>query len=124
MPKLRAATRVLLAGAMSGGLAGCGHTASVGPSRTLRIAVTEYRVIPQNVRAAPGPLTLVVENDGRMAHTLAISSHGTVLGQTPPLLPGASAELLVSLRPGSYVMSSTLFSDQALGTYGTLTVAR
>jgi hypothetical protein len=76
------------------------------------------------VRAASGQLTLVVENDGRLAHTLAISSHGTVLGQTPPLLPGARSDLVLSLRPGSYVMSSTLFSDQALGTYGTLTVGR
>jgi hypothetical protein len=115
---------LLLAGAASGALAGCGHTVSVGPSRTLRIAVTEYRVIPQSVRSQPGQLTLVVENDGRLAHTLAISSHGNVLGQTPPLLPGATAALVLSLRPGSYVMSSTLFSDQALGTYGTLTVAR
>ena len=30
--------------------------------------------------------------------------------------------LLVALGPGTYTLSSTLFSDKALGEYGTLTV--
>jgi hypothetical protein len=105
-------------------LAACGHTAKVGRDRIVRVAVTEYRVVPQSIHAKAGQLTLVVENDGRLAHTLAISRHGNVLGQTMPLQPGATAPLTVDLRPGSYLMTSTLFSDQALGLYGTLTVVR
>ena len=67
---------------------------------------------------------MVVQNQGRLAHSLAISSHGSIVGQTPPLQPGTRADLVLTLSPGSYLMTSTLFSDQALGAYGTLTVAR
>jgi hypothetical protein len=31
-------------------------------------------------------------------------------------------ELSVDLAPGQYTLASTLFSDQALGEYGTLTI--
>ena len=124
MPKLRVAARVLLASAVVAILAACGHTVSVGANRTVRIALTEYRVIPQSVESKAGQLTLVIENDGRLAHSLAVSRRGNILGQTPPLQPGGSTDLILSLRPGSYLMTSTLFSDQALGEYGTLTVVR
>jgi hypothetical protein len=119
-----AVTRLLLTGSVLAALYGCGHTATVGASRSLRVALTEYRVSPQSIRSRSGELTLVVENDGRLAHTLAVSSKGNIVGQTPPLPPGTRTYLVLTLSPGSYLMTSTLFSDQALGTYGTLTVTR
>ncbi len=124
MRKLRAASRLLLTGAGLAVLTGCTHTVAVGSSRTIRIALSEYRVSPQSIRSTAGELTLVVENDGRLAHDLAVSRHGTIVGQTPPLQPGTRTNLVLTLNPGSYLMTSTLFSDQALGTYGTLTVTR
>ena len=127
MRRTRLAARLLLTGVASTGLAvtaaGCAHTMSVGPSRTLRLALSEYRVIPQSVRARPGQLTLLIENHGRLVHDLAISRHGKIVVQTPPIQPGGSDFLALSLAPGSYVMSSTLFSDQVLGAYGTLKVS-
>lgn len=119
--------RLLLTGAaataFAGIVAGCSHTVSVGGSRTLRVALSEYRVVPQSVVAEPGQLTLVVSNDGRLTHNLAITTGaGKVLDQTQPIAPGASTELIVTLGRGTYVIGSTLFSDQALGTYGTLKV--
>lgn len=123
MRRARVAILPLLAGAASAAVfAGCGHTLAVGSGRTLRLALTEYRVVPQSVLAEPGDLTLIVANDGRLTHNLAISSGDTLVAQTPPIAPGASSELLLNLSRGSYVMASTLFSDQALGTYGTLKV--
>jgi hypothetical protein len=119
-----AVSRLLLTGSVLAALSGCGHTTTVGASRMLRVALTEYRVNPQSIRSRPGELTLVVENDGRLAHTLAISDHGNVVGQTPPLPPGTRTDLVLTLTPGTYLMTSTLFSDQALGAYGTLTVTR
>ena len=124
MPNLRAVSRLLLTGAVGAVLAGCGHTATVGSTRTIRVALSEFRVSPQRIRSPSGELTLVVENDGRLTHSLAVSSHGNIVGQTPPLAPGSRTYLFLTLSPGSYLMSSTLFSDQALGTYGTLTVSR
>jgi len=122
----RVPNRLLLAGsvcaALAAALTGCSHTVAVGSKRVLRVALTEYRVVPQSVQARSGPLTLIVENEGRLTHNLAVTSKGTVIGQTPPIQPGQSADLFITLSAGSYVMSSTLFADQALGVYGTLTV--
>jgi Cupredoxin-like domain len=122
MRNLRAAGRLLLIGLGLAALAGCGHTATVGADRTIRVAVTEYRVVPQRIDSPAGQVTLVVENDGRLTHDLAVSRRGVIVGQTPPLQPGTQTDLVLTLSRGSYLMTSTLFSDQALGTYGTLRV--
>jgi hypothetical protein len=120
------ANRLLLSGiasvALALAIAGCSHTVVVGADRSLQVGLTEYRIVPQRVRVRTGALTLVVENDGRLTHNLAILSNGAIVQETPPIPPGASAELAVALAPGSYLLSSTLFADRALGEYGTLTV--
>jgi hypothetical protein len=103
-------------------LTACTHTQSVGARRTLHVAMTEYRLSPQSVRASAGTLTIVVHNRGRLAHDLVISQNGRVAGGTPPIMPGHGAELRVRLTRGKYLMLSNLFDDQALGLYGTLTV--
>jgi len=115
-------TSVLVA-AVAASFAGCGHTAVVGRTRTLQLALTEYRLLPQSISAQPGLLTILVHNYGRLTHNLVISIHGQTVDSTKPLAPGRSAELAMNLAPGSYLMASTLLSDQALGLYGTLTVA-
>jgi hypothetical protein len=117
------AVRVAVAAAATASIAcGCGHTTVVGGGRTLRLALSEYRVNPQSVRAYPGSLTIFVRNDGRLTHNLAVSRNGNVVAATAPLHPGQATVLSVSLAPGKYQIGSTLFSDQVLGLYGTLTV--
>ena len=103
-------------------LSACGHSTSVGSDRTLRLTLTEYQLVPESVRASPGLLTIVVHNTGRLTHDLAVSMDGNVIGQTAPVRPGASAELQLNLAAGQYQMASTLFSDEVLGEYRTLTV--
>jgi hypothetical protein len=105
-------------------LAGCGHTAQVGVNRTFQVALTEYHVSPQRVRAPAGTLTIFVHNYGRLSHNLVISSGGRPDASTQPIPPGQTSELLATLAPGNYLMSSTILSDQALGAYGTLIVTR
>jgi plastocyanin len=102
--------------------AGCGHTRSVGSNRTLRVALNEYRLNPQNVRVSQGTLLIIVHNYGRLTHNLVISGNGQTVDGTKPVAPGQSAELDLSLAPGTYSMASTIQSDQALGEFGTLTV--
>ena len=125
--RMRVSNRLLLIGAalsaLAGAIAGCSQTVDVGSARMLRLALSEYRVTPQSVLAEPGQLTLVVANDGRLTHNLAITRGGKVISQTPPIPPGESMDLIVYLGRGSYVMTSTLFSDRALGEYGTLNVS-
>jgi hypothetical protein len=114
--------RWLLAALPGLALAGCGHVVHVGSGATLQIALNEYRVTPQNVRAASGPLTIVVRNDGRLTHDLVISQDGRQAAATEPLGPGQTTDLVATLTPGRYLMASTILSDQALGAYGTLDV--
>ena len=104
-------------------LAGCGHTATVGADRTLRVALTEYQIVPGKVQASAGALTIIVHNVGKLTHNFVITdaSNQQVDG-TPAIWPGSTRQLSVTLAPGRYTLSSTLFSDQALGQFGTLTV--
>ncbi|MFL5863962.1 MAG: hypothetical protein ACJ780_24855 [Solirubrobacteraceae bacterium] len=104
------------------GAAGCGRTATVGTGRALQIALSEYRVIPQDVRARTGLLTIFVHNYGRLTHDLVISIGGRTQAATKPIAPGQTQELDAALGPGHYLMASSILSDQALGAYGTLIV--
>jgi hypothetical protein len=115
-------TAAVLAVSLAVALAGCGHSASVGADRTLRVALTEYQVVPQKVQAGPGGLTIIVHNLGKLAHNLVVLDGTQQIDETKPIWPGTVAELYVSLSPGTYKLASTLFSDQALGEYGTLTI--
>jgi hypothetical protein len=104
-------------------LGGCGQDATVGADRTLELALSEYRLNPRSVRAHAGPLTILVHNYGRLTHNLAISANGQFAGSTGPIAPGQSAELMLTLAPRTYQIASTILSDEALGEYGTLSVA-
>ena len=103
-------------------VAGCGKTTTVRNARTLQIALNEYRVTPQDVRAQTGPVTFFVHNYGRLTHDLVISLDGRIEAATTPIAPGQTQELDAALSPGHYLMASSILSDQALGAYGTLVV--
>ncbi len=105
-------------------LSACGATTRVGPARTLQLALTEYHVAPQDIRARTGTLTLFVHNFGRLSHNLVISYDGHAEAATQPIPPGETTELIATLAPGKYMVASTILSDQALGAYGTLDVTR
>jgi hypothetical protein len=114
----------LLAAALAAmAVAACGSTTTVGKDGTLRIALSEYRVTPQDVHTTAGVLTLVVHNYGRLTHDLVISLNGQAEISTPPIPPGGTQELSAALIPGTYTMASSILSDQALGAYGTLDVS-
>jgi hypothetical protein len=119
---MRALKRSLPAAAAATLLASCGHTTTIASGRTLRLALTEYHLVPESVKASAGELTINVRNVGRLTHNLTVSMNGTVYGQTGPVSPGASVRLTLYLFPGQYRIASTMFSDEVLGEYGTLTV--
>jgi plastocyanin len=101
-------------------IAACGHTQIVGASRAVHVALTEYRLGPQRVQVGPGRLTIFVKNDGIYTHNLAVTRGSKTLGATQPISPGHRTHLTLTLKKGSYTMTSTMLSDQALGLYGTL----
>lgn len=105
-------------------LAGCSTTTRVPADGTLRVALTEYHVQPQSVRAAAGLLMIVVHNYGRLSHNLVISQNGHPEASTKAIPPGQTTQLFTDLPPGHYVMASTILADQALGAYGSLTITK
>ncbi len=109
--------------ACAGLLAGCGHTRVVSAGQTLHIAVSEYRLNPQDVRTTPGNLTIVISNVGHLTHNLVITRDGQTTASTNTIWPGQTTYLTTYLSPGTYSIASTLVSDQLLGTYGKLTVS-
>jgi iron uptake system EfeUOB component EfeO/EfeM len=115
-------TAGLAALALAVPISGCGHTASVGADRTLRVALSEYRVVPQKVQVSAGQLTIIVHNLGKLVHNLVVLRGDQRVDETQPIWPGTVSEMSVDLAPGQYTIASTLFSDQALGEYGSLTV--
>lgn len=122
IPSLVALVAVLAVLAPLALLAGCGRTETVGAGRTLQLGLSEYRLTPQNARVSVGVLTIIVHNYGVLTHNLVVTSGGHTVDSTHPIWPGRSAELALSLAPGTYTMASTIQSDQSLGEYGTLTV--
>jgi Cupredoxin-like domain len=116
-------SRLALLAVASALLVGCGHAKVVGGDRSVNMALSDYRLNPSTVHASPGVVTFFVHNYGRLTHDLVISQDGRTAGQIKPIAPGQSAQLALDLAPGTYSMTSTILSDQALGAYGTLKVS-
>jgi hypothetical protein len=108
---------LLLAGA------GCGRGVAAR-NGSVQIALTEYRLIPQTVRTQRGELVIAVHNYGRLTHNFVVTRGKKTTGSTEPIRPGQTAQLLLAVTPGKYLMLSTILSDRDLGIYGTLTVTR
>jgi hypothetical protein len=121
-PPLSWLCAALAAALVTLGAAACGSTTTVSKNGTLRVALSEYRVIPQDVHTTAGVLTIVVHNYGRLTHDLVISLNGQPEISTKPIAPGQTAVLDAALIPGKYQMASSILSDQALGAYSTLDV--
>lgn len=100
---------------------GCGGV-QVGQRRTLRVAITEYRIDPGAASAPAGRLTLLIENDGRLKHNLVVLDGGRTLAALPPLPPGGRARLSIVLARGEYKLESTLGGDAKFGAQAFLTV--
>jgi hypothetical protein len=114
------ALAIAVAVAIGGTIAGCGKTQILAAGRTLHLALTEYRLNPQRVQVSSGRLTILVKNDGLYTHNLAITRGSQILGATQYIHPGRRARLTITLKKGSYTMTSTELFDQDLGLYGTL----
>lgn len=124
---LFAALPTLLAGLL---LASCGGEAAVRLAGH-RVAVTleEYRILPKTVSVPAGRLTIVVHNRGILTHNVALergsldSSEREVLKNVHTLLPGASRSVLTQpLKPGHYLLVSTVGNQAVLGMAATLVV--
>jgi plastocyanin len=111
---------VLLAAALIGGCGGS-EPVSQAPDRRVEIALDDFLLRPQNVRADAGRVTFAVTNQGRLGHNLRL--RGGSEGEhvvTTTLLPGKEATKSVRLAPGDYTMLCTVANHEQLGMTGRL----
>jgi plastocyanin len=140
MSSARAVLTVLLAAAcIAAALAlvgGCGDDSKAVTDRdgTLRLSVDEYRIVPRNLRTRAGRVHLVVRNDGRLTHNVAVETFSdspetdspVELGRTSTSHPGETVSEIkgIVLRPGKYRVVCTIGNHDDLGQYGTLVVTK
>ena len=104
--------------------AACSHPVRIGTHRLVEVALTEYRIRPNDLVAPAGSLTFQVHNDGRLSHNLVIAYGSAVMAATQAIPPGQTGVISVVLPPGRYTISSSIASDETLGDHGTLLVTR
>jgi hypothetical protein len=99
-----------------------GAPAARADGRRIAITLDDFRIRPQNVRAAAGTLTFEVRNAGRLAHSFRVRRNNKLWIKMASLKPGERRTVTRRLRPGSYRMFDALFNYEVLGMYGTLTI--
>jgi hypothetical protein len=120
----------LLLAVSGAGLTGCGASGTVRlTGHRLALALSEYRITPQNTSVGPGRLRIVARNRGILPHNVELqrgtldSSERTTLAVILTLLPGASGSVETQpLAPGHYLLLSTVGNQAVLGMAGTLVV--
>jgi len=107
-------------------LAGCGsgRTADVADTEAVVVAMSEFKLDPQQLRLSAGRRTFEIRNEGRMVHRFELRSadgrRRLAIGR--PLKPGETETLAVRLRPGQYLMRCAQERHNTLGEWGTVAV--
>jgi len=120
--RLFAALFVVAAVTLSG--CGSGRSVELAAGEPLRVAMSEFRLDPQQLRLPAGRVSLEVVNDGTMVHRFELRSGDgakrLVIGR--PLRPGERETLTVRLRAGDYVMRCAQERHNTLGEWGRVAV--
>lgn len=105
-------------------VAGCGSAAAPRPDssarKSIRVALTEFRLEPPRATVAAGELSVQVTNRGNSVHALAIETPDGKQA-TGSIDPGRAATLEAELRPGSYVWYCPVGDHRSRGMEGTIT---
>jgi hypothetical protein len=107
-------------------VAGCGapEEVAVAGAVPVPIELSEFRLVPQDLRIEPGRRTFEVRNAGTIVHRFELRSEDgsrrLVLGR--PLRPGQSETITVQLAPGTYLMRCAQERHNTLGEHGTIDV--
>jgi hypothetical protein len=119
----------LLALVLTALITGCGGGTGVGGTDSERdgvveIALTDFRLKPQVIRAPRDSLTVLVRNEGRLAHALRIRGASEVVRlKVSTLLPGEEAARVgVKLKRGHWRLYCPLANHEELGMHGTLEI--
>jgi hypothetical protein len=119
--------RLVLLTALAAALAtaGCDRAATTASRNGLvSISVRDYRYDHQSVRVRRGPVTFSITNAGREPTNFRIRRRKRALASIATLAPGEQGVTTARLKPGTYVMYSSVGHHEALGEYGELVVTR
>ena len=137
MPAIRSSSRAAgvlpatLAAALSAvTLAACGGeeqeagpTVTVGAAEPVEVVGDEYRFDPSSlVVEGGGPVELVLDNQGSIAHNLRLFDGADEVGGTPTFAGGDQRSASVDFAPGAYRMVCTVADHEELGMVGDLEV--
>lgn len=109
-------------------LASCGgaseeSTPSGASRQTIEIGETEFALDPATVKLdESGVYTFRAANNGSVTHALELEGEG-VEAETEDIAPGASADLKVELKPGTYELYCPIGNHEQQGMKGSVTVA-
>jgi hypothetical protein len=120
--RIAVAVLVIAAAVIGAGSAALVAGASTSGSR-ITVTEREYRLTLSRRTFAPGTVTFVVLNRGKLAHSLAIHGPGVsrrIIGTIPP---GGRRTLVVHLSSGKYSLWCPVPGHARLGMKATLTAA-
>lgn len=96
---------------------------AVGPIETIQVNETEMSLDPSDITLdRPGTYVFRAVNIGRAVHSLRIEGGGIEEQQTSNIGAGESADLTVTLEPGTYELDCPVGNHEELGMRGTVTV--
>jgi uncharacterized cupredoxin-like copper-binding protein len=100
------------------------------------VALTEWKLVPEQATVRPGRISFVVRNDGAMAHEFVVlrsdRHHHSLkvkegkavetgrLGEIPLIPSGASKRLTLRVSPGKYVLLCNLLGHYQAGQFAAL----
>jgi uncharacterized cupredoxin-like copper-binding protein len=86
----------------------------------VKVTESEFKIALASTQLKAGTITFDVKNDGQIEHDVAIKG----MSQKTKLIPaGASAQLVVTLKPGTYELYCTVAGHEAAGMKLNVTVS-
>jgi uncharacterized cupredoxin-like copper-binding protein len=108
----------------SGGTSDSARSAASGSSgATLEATESDYRIALSSAAAHAGRVTISVRNAGQVTHDLVMDGPGVADQKTALLSPGQTAQLVVTLRAGTYDVYCDIPGHKQAGMDAKLTVS-
>jgi plastocyanin len=120
--KARTAAAIGSVLALAGAALAAAAFGSTTTAQKLKITERDYTLAFTPRSMAPGSVTFVVHNAGRVAHALAVSGPGLATVRTTSIAPGATRTLRVTLGQGTFKLWCPLGRHAASGMKMTLRV--
>jgi uncharacterized cupredoxin-like copper-binding protein len=96
-------------------------TTTAKPAATkVQVAESEFKITLASTKFKAGEIIFEAKNDGKIQHDLAIKQTGE---KTKLISPGGTAELKVTLKPGTYELYCTVPGHEAAGMKQNITVS-